>query len=146
LYRNTAAVAAFAALVFLGSAGAADAESARIDVKVDIRIAPDRSITETWHQETTPLVESAVRGAAESKWIVSGNETFEVIEAFTRKADGRVVPADPGDFVTQDGAVGAAMSFADVKLHQIPFRDLSVGDTTVLTVRSTEKEHYIPGQ
>ncbi len=146
MYRNTAAVAAFAALVFLGSAGAADAESARIDVKVDIRIAPDRSITETWHQETTPLAESAVRGAAESKWIVSGNETFEVIEAFTRKADGRVVPADPGDFVTQDGAVGAAMSFADVKLHQIPFRDLSVGDTTVLTVRSTEKEHYIPGQ
>jgi hypothetical protein len=69
-----------------------------------------------------------------------------VIEAFTRKADGSVVPADPGDFVTQDGAVGAAMSFADVKVHQIPFRDLSVGDTTVLTVRSTEKEHYIPGQ
>jgi transglutaminase-like putative cysteine protease len=146
LYHNTAAIAAFAALVFLGSAGAADAESARIDIKVDIRIAPDRSITETWHQETTPLAESAVRGAAESKWIVSGNETFEVIEAFTRKADGRVVPADPGDFVTQDGVVGAAMSFADVKLHQIPFRDLSVGDTTVLTVRSTEKEHYIPGQ
>jgi hypothetical protein len=146
LYRNTSAAAAFAALVLIGSAGAADAESARVDVKADIRIAADRSMTETVHQEMTPLVESAVRQAAESKWIISGNQTFEVVEAFTRKADGRIVPADPHDFVTQDGAVGAAMSFVDLKVHQIPFRDLSVGDTTVLTVHLGEKEHYIPGQ
>ena len=45
--------------------------------------------------------------------------------------------------MTQDGAVGAAMSFADVKLHQIPFRDLSVGDTTVLTVRSTGRKTVV---
>jgi transglutaminase-like putative cysteine protease len=96
--------------------------------------------------ETTPLVESAVREAAAARWTVSGNVTFEVIEAFTRKADGTVIPADRNDFVTQDGAVGVAMSFVDLKVHQIPFRDLSVGDTTVLTVRLTEKEHYIPGQ
>jgi hypothetical protein len=96
--------------------------------------------------ETTPLVENAVREAAAARWIVSGNATFEVIEAFTRKADGTVIPADRKDFVTQDGAVGVAMSFVDLKVHQIPFRDLSVGDTTVLTVRLIEKEHYIPGQ
>jgi hypothetical protein len=133
-------------MVVLASAGAANAESARFDFKADIRIAPDRLVTQTVRSETTPLVESAVREAAAARWTVSGNVTFEVIEAFTRKADGTVIPADRNDFVTQDGAVGVAMSFVDLKVHQIPFRDLSVGDTTVLTVRLTEKEHYIPGQ
>ena len=34
----------------------------------------------------------------------------------------------------------------DLKLQQIPFRDVSVGDTTVLTIRFKESQHYIPGQ
>ena len=69
---------------------------------------------------------------------------MEIIEAFTLKADGRKVPADARDFVTQAGSVGAAMSFVDLKVQQIPFRDLSVGDTAVVTVRVTESQHYIP--
>jgi hypothetical protein len=149
VYPNSAGTTAFAALIFLGSAGmsgTAKAQSARLDIKAEIRIASDRSMIETVHHETTPLVESAVRQAAESKWIVSGNQTFEVVEAFTRKADGTVIAADPHDFVTQDGVVGTAMSFVDLKVRQISFRDLSVGDTTVLTVRFIEKQHYLPGQ
>jgi hypothetical protein len=31
-------------------------------------------------------------------------------------------------------------------VQQVPFRELSVGDTTVLTLRMTEKDHYIQGQ
>jgi len=74
------------------------------------------------------------------------NQQVEVIEAFTRKADGRIIPADPKDFSTQSGILGEAASFVDVKIQQVPFRDLSVGDTTVLTLRVIEKDHYIPGQ
>jgi len=149
VYRNIAASAAAAALAVLASPavpGTARAQSFRLDVKSDIRIAPDRTVTQTMHDETTPLVESAVRAAAQTRWTVSANQTFEILEAFTRKADGTVVKADLADFITQDGAVGAAASFGDVKIHQIPFRDVALGDTTVLTVRITEKQHYIPGE
>ena len=85
-----------------------------------------------------------MRSAAQFNLTISGNQTVEIIEAFTLKADGRKVPADAKDFVTQAGSVGAAMSFVDLKVQQIPFRDLSVGDTAVVTVRVTESQHYIP--
>jgi transglutaminase-like putative cysteine protease len=130
----------------LADTGVVHAQSLRRLETTEIRIAPDLTVTKTIHQETTPLVESAVRAVAQSQWAVQGNQTMEVVEAFTRKADGRLIQADPGDFVTQDGSVGAAMSFVDLKVQQIPFRDISVGDTAVLTVRLTEREHYIPGQ
>lgn len=115
-------------------------------MKVDVRISSDQTVETTYHYETTPRVEAAVRGVAQSRWQLSGNQKFEVLEAFTRKADGHIVPADPREFSVQEGVVGEAMSFVDLKIEQIPFRDLSVGDTTVLTVRIIEKDHYIPGQ
>ena len=120
------------------------AENVRQAVKIDIQILPDFTVIETTHEETTPLVQSAVSGAALARWSVSGNQTVEIVEAFNRKADGRKVPTDPRDFVTQAGSVGASMSYVDVKLQQVPFRDLAVGDTAVLTKRVTEKGHYIP--
>jgi len=144
--RNCILAVSAAAYVFAGSFGGASAvhaQSLRYLDTTEIRITPDLAVTKTIHQETTPLVESAVRAAAQSQWVVHGNQTVEVIEAFTRKADGRLIKADPSDFVTQDGSVGAAMSFVDLKLQQIPFRDISVGDTAVLTLRITEKERCI---
>lgn len=130
--------------VSLGAGEGVCAESIRQAVKIDIQILPDLTAIETTHEETTPLAQSAVGSAAQARWTVNGNQTVEIVEAFTRKADGRKVPADPKDFVTQAGSVGAAMSYVDVKLQQVPFRDLAVGDTAVLTKRVTEKEHYIP--
>lgn len=115
-------------------------------IKVDIWIAPDLSMNETVRTETTPLVESTVRSASQARWDISGNQCAELVEAFTRKADGRIIPADLHDLTTQDGVVGQAMSFVDLKLQQIPFRDVAVGDTTVVTIRFKESQHYIPGQ
>jgi transglutaminase-like putative cysteine protease len=128
----------------LGAGGSACAQSINQVVRSDIRLSADHVVVETIHQETTALVESAVRTAAQFKWTIGGNQTVEIIEAFTRKADGRKIRADASDFVTQAGAVGAAMSFVDLKVQQIPFRDLSVGDTAVVTLRVTQKRHYIP--
>jgi len=139
---NLAAVAL--TCVMAAGGPAAGAESMRQVLKTDIRILPDLTVVETFHQEVTPLVETAVRGAAQTNWTYNGNQTLEIVEAYTRKADGRQIPADPRDFVTQAGAVGAAMSYVDLKVQQIPYRDVSIGDTAVLTLRITEKDHYIP--
>jgi len=141
---NMAAAIALLGAVSLFGGEQARAESMRQVLKTEIRLSSDLTVTETIHQEMTPLVESAVRSAAQTSWTVNGNQTFEIIEAFTRKADGRTIAADPKDFAMQAGAVGAAMSYIDIKVQQIPFRDVSVGDTAVLTLRISEKEHYIP--
>ena len=138
-----AAVAA-ACAVTLGAGAAVCAENIRQVLTIDIQILPDFTVIETTHEETTPLAQTAVSGAAMARWSVSGNQTVEIVEAFTRKADGRKVPTDRKDFVTQAGAVSASMSFVDLKVQQVPFRDLGVGDTAVLTKKVTEKGHYIP--
>ena len=114
--------------------------------RVDIRIAPDLSVEQTIHVETTPLIQSAVNGAAQARWDMTNNQSVELIESFTRKADGRIILADPNEIATQDGVVGQAMSFVDMKVKQIPFRDVAVGDTTVFTLKYRESDHFIPGQ
>ncbi len=70
---------------------------------------------------------------------------LKLLEAYTRKADGRVIPIDQTQIATQAGSVGPYMSLLDIKVKQIPFRDLSPKDTWVLTYKITEKEHYVPG-
>lgn len=145
-YLAIAAVTVAFAMAYAGYPGAAQAQSARVETKSDYRIASDGSVVATVEIRTTPLVESAVAKAAQVRWPASANQSFEVVKAYTQKPDGTVVAADPKDFVTQNGAVGAAVSFGDIIIHQIPFRDVMVGDTTVLIGRVTERDHYIAGQ
>jgi hypothetical protein len=95
-------------------------------IKVEVRLAPDLALDETVRIETTPLVESSVRAASQARWEVPGNQSADLVEAFTRKTDGRIIPADLHDLATQDGVVGQAMSFVDLKVQQISFRDVAV--------------------
>lgn len=142
------ALSPFAALIAGGLlvSGSAQAQIARQRISVDIAMAADRSVTWTQHREGTVLSPAALQPLTQARLPVSGNQTLEILEAATRKADGRVIPVEPSEIATQDGAVGPQMSFVDLKVKQVSFRDVAVGDTVVLTVRYTEKEHYIPGQ
>lgn len=143
---NKCAVAAAVLLVAVAMRSPAHAQSIEQAIRAEIHLSSDLSVDAIYHYEMTPRVEAAIRTVAQMRWQVPGNQKMEVVEAFTRKADGRVVPADPKDFSTQSGIVGDASSFVDLAIQQVPFRDVSVGDTTVLTLRMTEKQHYIPGQ
>src|SRR5262252_4091291 len=141
LYRDAvrnSGWAMLAGVAFAGILAPAHAQTARIETKVVLRIAPDRSLTKTLEYRTTPLVQGAVAAAAQVRLTVPANRPYQIVKAFTQKADGTIVPADPHDFVTQSGAVGAAASFGDISIQQIAFRNVSVGDTTVLIGRSTE--------
>jgi len=139
-------VAALTWVAVLMAATTSLAQNMQQATKVDIRMETDLSIEETIRTETTPLVQSVVSNAAQVRWEVPGNQTVELVEAFTRKPDGRTIPADVRDLVTQDGVAGQTTSFVDMKVQQIPLRDVGVGDTTVVTLRFKESQHYIPGQ
>jgi hypothetical protein len=112
-------------------------------VSAEYVFAPDRSFTYTVHSETTPLAQSVLQGVSQMRYNVNGNQTFEVIEAYTRKSDGQQIAVNLSEIVSQDGVVGPLLSFADIKIRQIPFKNVAVGDTVVATVRYTEQHHYL---
>jgi hypothetical protein len=136
-------LALFAAFILTSPVAA---QTARQRVSFDLQMAEDRSVVYTKHIETTPLNDAAVQNFAQHRLIVEATQTFEILEAFTRKADGRVVPVDQTQIATQDGVIGPFITLLDIKVKQIPFRDLSAGDTWVLTYKIAEKDHYVPGQ
>jgi transglutaminase-like putative cysteine protease len=127
--------------IFLATA--ANAQTYRQRVSAEYAIAPDRSFTYTVHSETTPLAQSVLQGVSQARYTVNGNQTFEVVEAYTRKSDGQQIVVNPSEIVSQDGIVGPLLSYADIKIRQIPFKNVAVGDTVVATVRYTERHHYL---
>jgi transglutaminase-like putative cysteine protease len=84
-----------------------------------------------------------LQAAAQAQFTVNGNQTFEVMEAYTRKANGQQIAVNASDIVSQDGAVGPMLSYVDRKIRQIPFKNVAVGDTVVVTVRYTQQHHYL---
>jgi transglutaminase-like putative cysteine protease len=127
-------------IVFSATAGAQT--SRQID-SAEYVIGVDRSYVYTSHREITPLTQSALQSVAQLRFNVNGNQTFEVVEAYTRKSDGRQIAVDQADIVSQDGVVGPLLSYVDLKVKQIPFKNVAVGDTIVVTVRYTQHRHYL---
>ena len=124
-------------------ATSANAQTFRQMVSAEYVFAADRSFVYTVHREMTPLTQSVLQAAAQAQFTVNGNQTFEVIEAYTRKADGQQIAVNASDIVSQDGAVGPLLSYVDRKIRQIPFKNVAVGDTVVVTVRYTQQRHYL---
>lgn len=100
-----------------------------------VEIAPDTTSVRTEHYERVPLTSAAVAPLSRLTINLAGGETYEIVEAYTRKPDGTRVNMGNADVATQSGAVGASQSFVDVKILQLAFRDVAPGDTIVATVR-----------
>lgn len=80
-------------IVAFATLSPAHAQSVEQVTTADIRISSDLAVDATYHFEAIPRVEAAVRGVAQRRWQVPGNQQVEVIEAFTRRSDGRIIPA-----------------------------------------------------
>jgi transglutaminase-like putative cysteine protease len=139
-YKRLARLVAGLSLFF---AITANAQTFRLNVSAEYVIAADHSFVYTLHREMTPLTQSVLQGAAQMRFNVNGNQTFEVVEAYTRKSDGQQIAVNASDIVSQDGAVGPLLSYVDLKIRQIPFKNVAVGETVVATVRYTERRHYL---
>lgn len=100
-----------------------------------VEIAPDTTSVRTEHYERVPLIPAAVAPLSRLTINLAGGDTYEIVEAFTRKSDGTRIPIAATDVATQSGAVGATQSFVDTKILQVAFRDVSPGDTIIATIR-----------
>jgi hypothetical protein len=107
-------------------------------------VAPDGSYTTITHAETLATNESAAHNIAQHRVEYSESmETAEILEAFTRKADGRILEVDRTQIFPQapPGSLQVPM-FNDRKQKVIVFPEVSAADTVVYTIKQTHKPPF----
>jgi len=113
-------------------------------LKGDTIVEPDGSYTTITHAETIATNESAAHNIAQHRVEYSeGMETAEILEAFTRKVDGRILAVDPTQIFAQapPGSPRVPM-FNDRKQKAIVFPNVSAEDTVVYTIKQTRKAPF----
>ena len=113
-------------------------------LKGDTIVEPDGSYTTMTHAETLATNESAEHNIAQHRVEYSESmETAEVLEAFTRKVDGRTLAVDQTQIFPQapPGSPRVPM-FNDRKQKVIVFPNVSAEDTVVYTIKQTRKAPF----
>jgi transglutaminase-like putative cysteine protease len=111
-------------------------------------VAADGSYTQIYHFEFEPTNDAAARREGQQAVSYSPSlEDFTILEAYTRKADGRVLPVAEGSIHDQlpFGTADLA-AFGDRRQKVIVFPDAAGGDTLVYTWRRIVKRPVFPGQ
>jgi hypothetical protein len=111
----------------------------------DTIVQPDGSYTTISHTEMLATNESAAHSIAQHKVEYSESmETAEILEAFTRKADGKILEVDRTQIFTQapPGSPREPM-FTDRMQKVIVFPDVSANDTVVYTIKQAHKAPFV---
>ncbi|RZL37455.1 MAG: DUF3857 domain-containing protein [Rubrivivax sp.] len=112
-------------------------------------VAEDGSEVSTYRQVTKLLKADAADSVRQHQISHSASaQKLEVLDAFTRKADGRriKVPKDNYQLRTASGRSGGAAMFSDWNQTTLVFPDLQVGDATELTYRIVTRQPLFPGK
>jgi Domain of Unknown Function with PDB structure (DUF3857)/Transglutaminase-like superfamily len=107
-------------------------------------VQADGSYTAILHAEVLATNQSAAEKIAQHTIEYSESmETAEILQAFTRKADGRVLEVDRTQIFPQapPGSAQVPM-FTDRKQKVIVFPDVSAEDTVVWTIKRTHKPFF----
>jgi Domain of Unknown Function with PDB structure (DUF3857) len=110
-------------------------------------VDPEGNQTTTLHVEKIATNESAAHNIAQYTLEFSESmETAEVLEAFTRKADGKILEVDRTQIFPQaPPGSPQAPKFTDRKQKVVVFPNVTAGDMVVYTIRRTGKP-FFPGQ
>jgi Domain of Unknown Function with PDB structure (DUF3857)/Transglutaminase-like superfamily len=114
-----------------------DTPTYTFNTESDVIVRPDRTSVEIRRARIKIAQEAAIRAVGQqSITFTEGMENFEIVEAFTQKADGRRVPVEASAILTRDAATGLNSVYQrDTKVKTLIFPDLAVGDTLVYTTR-----------
>jgi len=110
----------------------------------DTIVQPDGSYTTITHTEMLATNESAAHSIAQHRVEYSESmETADVLEAFTRKADGKILEVDRTQIFPQAPPGSSQLPmFNDRKQKVIVFPDVSAADTVVYTIKQTHKAPF----
>jgi transglutaminase-like putative cysteine protease len=124
---------------------AAPVEVLRADDTYELR--SDGSQVRLWRLEIRPNNLAAARREAEQALTYSpSSEKLEVLEAATRKPDGRIIEAGPSAVVEQLPPGSAELDhFTDRRQKVVLLPDVEPGDTLLITWRRTMRRPILPG-
>lgn len=110
-----------------------------IAIETDITINPDRTSLMRHTARIGVRTAAGVRTASQQTLsFIEGVETLEVIDAYTEKAGGRRVELDRNAIKVRSAVAGLDTDAApDSRQMTLPFADVGVGDTVVLTTVRT---------
>jgi transglutaminase-like putative cysteine protease len=104
---------------------------------VDVIVNPDGTSSTTQHAEYQANNDGGARRISEltlDYW--EGLQDLEIVEALTRKADGRELLVDPASiFVRTPAGTASAPMYSGAREKAIVFPDVAAGDTVVYTAR-----------
>jgi transglutaminase-like putative cysteine protease len=109
----------------------------------------DASHIETHNWAKKVLKENAVARAKQASITYSTSiQKAEVLEAYTRKADGRRIDSPKSNFQVEvnSGQEKDAPVFSDMTTLTVVFPDVAVGDTVVFSYKITQTEPMFPKQ
>jgi hypothetical protein len=112
-------------------------------------VAEDGTEVSTYRQVTRLLKAEAADGVRKEEISHSASaQRLEIVEAFTRKADGRKLKVPKGNYQlrTASGRSGGAALFSDWNETTLVFPDLQVGDATEVSYRIVTKQPLFPGK
>jgi hypothetical protein len=115
---------------------------------VDVEFHPDGRVSVVNHYRGKVLSTAGVQTLGTFRDNYNAHySTWEMIEAFTVKPDGRRVPVDPAKIIVQAAPASpdALHFFVDVKAVTVIFPELEVGDMVEGKFRSAQKQAFLPG-
>jgi formylglycine-generating enzyme required for sulfatase activity/transglutaminase-like putative cysteine protease len=107
----------------------------------DVVVNADGTSQAIRHGELQATNDSAAREIAQVRFRYQETlEDYEIVDAVTRKADGRELPVSASAIFVQTPAdASSALFFSDTREKVVVFPDVGPGDTVVYTVRRTDK-------
>src|SRR4051794_4177780 len=131
----------------VGSAQAAGALWHR-STTLDYQVAADGTsvATEVWEvRADTNAIAHTI--AQQSFSYIADLDTVQVVNAYTKKVDGRVIPVSPESILSQAVTTTAsAPQFSALSSRTIVFPQVAAGDTVHYELRRTNHEPLFPGE
>ena len=112
----------------------------------DVQVSADGTWTQTSHIEIKAENEASVASVGQAKVSYDSSlQELKIVEAYTRKADGTVIPVNTSAIYDQMPSAAASAMITNVRVKLIVFPQLAAGDTAVYTTHVSTKAPYLPG-
>lgn len=112
-------------------------------------ISADGTEAATFTFASKILKESALENLKQASVTYSKSaQSLEVIEAYTRKSDGRHINVPKSNYQVRSdaGQGGNSPAFSDYNQTSVVFPEVAVGDTVVMSYRIVTKQPWFPGK
>lgn len=152
--QKAGAICALAMGLVLPAAAAAPRVATDLPARIELYsehhvVAEDGTEVSTFRRVTRLLKAEAADGVRTEEISHSASaQRLEIVDAFTRKADGRKlkVPKNNYQLRTASGRSDGAALFSDWNETTLMFPDLQVGDATEITYRIVTRQPLFPGR